>query len=292
VYSTLWDIACDNLLKGIEDDLDVIVYPPLPNMASSALVERRPELECLIGSDSSSDNSSVGWASSGTTKSKYIHGQGIGGLEEHCLAINESRSNKNLKPLVPVSIADNSGITTEVASDVFFFEDAQSVNKLRVDIGKSTAQTQTYSKVAVGGTFDHLHYGHKKLLTLAISSVNDFGVLEVGVTSDAMLKNKEVSDMIESQEVRVEKVKNFIDQLAPGLKNRRKVIIINDSLGPPAFDEKFDALVLSQETLKGGIEINRQRSGKGWNKLSLLCCRRTEAYCMSSTAIRKLLKGV
>ncbi len=48
-----------------------------------------------------------------------------------------------------------------------------------------------YSSVCVGGTFDMMHYGHRKLLTLAVSSVRPgTGRLHVGVKSDDMLTRK------------------------------------------------------------------------------------------------------
>ena len=51
-------------------------------------------------------------------------------------------------------------------------------------------QTPLFESVACGGTFDNLHSGHKKLLTLAASCCSAQGVLTVGVTADKMLQHK------------------------------------------------------------------------------------------------------
>merc|ERR1712238_400784 len=67
-----------------------------------------------------------------------------------------------------------------------------------------------YNSVAVGGTFDGMHYGHRKLLTLAISSVvsnpTSPGKLLIGVTSDEMLVSKEYSELIPSLKERIKEL--------------------------------------------------------------------------------------
>ncbi|RQD81094.1 phosphopantetheine adenylyltransferase, partial [Methanosalsum natronophilum] len=45
------------------------------------------------------------------------------------------------------------------------------------------------STVAVGGTFEYLHYGHKKLLEKAVELATSGGEVHIGVTSDKMANN-------------------------------------------------------------------------------------------------------
>ena len=71
------------------------------------------------------------------------------------------------------------------------------------------------------------------------------------------------------------------------MMNRIKIVEIKDAYGPPAHDARFDALVLSHETLETGVLLNRHRMTHGMPPLTLLCTRRTEAHGMSSTALRK-----
>lgn len=82
-----------------------------------------------------------------------------------------------------------------------------------------------FQSVCVGGTFDGMHYGHRKLLTLAVSSVDpNSGSLLIGVTSDEMLTTKKLSRLIPPLSERIDGVRKFMDKLAPGLKNRMKIV--------------------------------------------------------------------
>ena len=52
----------------------------------------------------------------------------------------------------------------------------------------------SFSNVAVGGTFDRLHVGHRLLLAVAAHATNH--QLYVGVTSDQLLANKQWADLL------------------------------------------------------------------------------------------------
>ena len=152
-------------------------------------------------------------------------------------------------------------------------------------------QKMLYESVCVGGTFDGLHFGHRKLLTLAVSSVNPLsGSLLVGVTVDEMLVKKKYAEFMPSFEERCRGVEDFLQRLAPGMMNRVQIVPIEDKFGPPGkADKHFDALVLSHETLQTGYELNQHRvENLQLEPLKLLCTRRTEAHGMSSTTLRKL----
>lgn len=92
-------------------------------------------------------------------------------------------------------------------------------------------------------------------------------------------------------------MRDFVESLAPGLKNRMRVIPIDDAYGPPGSPDPalndFDALVLSHETLPTGKKLNEHRAKNlGMEPLALLCTRRTEPHGMSSTALRRMRKNV
>lgn len=157
--------------------------------------------------------------------------------------------------------------------------------------------------VAVGGTFDHLHTGHKLLLTVAALLLEPPGQsdqqrrLVVGITQDELLKNKKYADFLESWDVRQQNVSNFLLTLLdysvpgvtlpatyrvsrPGLDG--KVVCtklgptleigyvgISDSYGPTITDMSISALVVSGETRGGGQAVNKMRQELGWPPLEV-----------------------
>ena len=235
--------------------LDLIVYPQnMPNTPPEGWIDLRPDLSCICSHDSI-----TGWVSSNDfatgTGRRYAStkGQGLGGLQAHVDAVNAERKVKGLDPLVALHV-DNWPDGAEVTGDpnIVFLEDEDAFEKIRINTneaetssskgenngfggslslgGATIPATSLYSSVCVGGTFDGMHYGHRKLLTLAISSVQPMsGRLLIGVTRDEMLTKKAFADRIPPLEKRMAGVLEFIGNLAPGMKNREFAHIVNSS---------------------------------------------------------------
>jgi len=303
--------------------LDLIVYPQnMPNSPPEGWIDLRPDLSCICSHDSI-----TGWISSNDFATgsgrKYAskEGQGLGGLRAHVDAVNAERKVKGLQPLVALHVDDwPDGAEVTGDPNVVFLEDEDAFEKIRASSssgsekeeaksgltgssiigGTAIPATSLYSSVCVGGTFDGMHYGHRKLLTLAISSVQPIsGRLLIGVTRDEMLTHKAFADRIPPLEERMAGVLEFIGNLAPGMKNRIRCVPISDEYGPPGqppesesypgLENDFDALVLSHETLPTGRKLNRYREDTlGIPPLKLLCTQRTEPHGMSSTALRRI----
>ncbi|CAG8450355.1 12658_t:CDS:2 [Acaulospora morrowiae] len=125
---------------------------------------------------------------------------------------------------------------------------------------------QIFQKVAVGGTFDHLHVGHKILLTMsAWTSTNK---LICGVTGDVMLINKKYKEYMESIDTRIEKTAKFLNNIRRGLLY--EVGPIYDPYGPTITDPDVEALIVSKETVSGADSINEERRKRGLNPLEIL----------------------
>ena len=99
------------------------------------------------------------------------------------------------------------------------------------DNTNSDANITTYTYAAVGGTFDHLHAGHKLLLSAAVAVARDR--LVVGVTGDAMLVNKKFAAYLEPFDTRVAAVRSFIASLNPNL--HVEISQLQNASGPVEF---------------------------------------------------------
>lgn len=145
-----------------------------------------------------------------------------------------------------------------------------------------------YRKVALGGTFDKLHNGHRKLLTLAAASSSD--TLVVGVMGDDLLKKKAKSELIATFSERKEIVTKFLAIAKPSLTY--DILELSDPFGPTITDPTIDAIVVSSETISGANKINQLRTEKGMLPLVILVSRRSGAATMSSTFIRETLSSI
>ncbi|EPQ58000.1 Nucleotidylyl transferase [Gloeophyllum trabeum ATCC 11539] len=115
-----------------------------------------------------------------------------------------------------------------------------------------------YPVVALGGTFDHLHAGHKILLSMSAWIAQEKVI--VGVTGDKLLVNKSNKEVLEKLPERVARVRAFLELFKPGLVYN--IVAIDDVYGPTAWDPNIQALVVSQETLPGAASIDKLRKEK------------------------------
>jgi pantetheine-phosphate adenylyltransferase len=118
------------------------------------------------------------------------------------------------------------------------------------------------SRIAVGGTFDPLHAGHKALLAKA-SELSRGGKLLVGLTSNEMVRNK-FHDVGEYHN-RSEDVLVFIR--SQGIE---PVIVKLDDPYGPTIKEDFDYIVVSPETHPVALKINSIRKEKGLRALKIV----------------------
>lgn len=158
-----------------------------------------------------------------------------------------------------------------------------------------------HTSVAVGGTFDHLHIGHKLLLSatafVAEPTARKPRNITIGITGDDLLVNKKFASQVGSWEARQAETAAFVESIlvfssdVPSIKtteqkndpgpNGKAILVhygndltinycqINDPFGPTITDESISALVISKETRAGGKAVNVKRSEKGWTELEV-----------------------
>jgi len=124
----------------------------------------------------------------------------------------------------------------------------------------------TCSKVAIGGTFDRLHIGHKRLIDTALSLGCD--EIVVGVVSNSLIKSKALSELIKPFNERVKIIGDYIRSKARNV--RLKIVELTDPYGPTIDDPSIDVIVVSEETLPRAIEINSIREKKGLKPLKIV----------------------
>jgi len=111
-----------------------------------------------------------------------------------------------------------------------------------------------HKTVAVGGTFDELHKGHKALLMKAFE-IGDHVV--IGLSSDDFAKKMMKPHFVATYKQRLEDLQKFLSE--NGWSKRAKIVPLDDSLGPIARTDGVNALVVSKDTETTAGEINRKR---------------------------------
>jgi len=141
-----------------------------------------------------------------------------------------------------------------------------------------------YQTVAVGGTFDMLHKGHIKLIkkALAIGST-----LIIGLTTDEMLQTFKKTHSIAKFDERKASLLNLFRCIKA--LHRVQIVPLNDPHGIDILRKDVEALLVSEETVQRGEEINTIRKTLNLQPLKLVVLHTVladDGYPISSTRIR------
>ena len=140
--------------------------------------------------------------------------------------------------------------------------------------------------VAVGGTFDEFHKGHRALLLKAFE-VGEHVL--VGVSADNLVQRMLKPHKVATYDVRVEELKGFLRR--QGLLERTTIVPLHDSYGVTLTSERLEGLVVSRETENRAAEINEKRKAKGLRSLEIFVIEMVPAENsdpISTTRIRLL----
>jgi pantetheine-phosphate adenylyltransferase len=154
-----------------------------------------------------------------------------------------------------------------------------------------------FRMVAVGGTFDELHRGHKVLLLKAF----EVGTrVMIGLCTDEFAEKLGKPHVTAPHEERLRDLKAFLSDY--GFSEKAEIIPLNDPYGPTLAESPIEALVVSEETRPTALKINEKRRKTGLPPLTIVTINMVPAEnCapISTTRIRKgeidreghLLKG-
>lgn len=111
-----------------------------------------------------------------------------------------------------------------------------------------------FKKMAVGGTFDELHRGHKVLLMKAFEFADH---VLIGLCSDEFVKKLNKPHSTAPYEERLAEVKAFLRE--NGFLERAQILQLNDPFGPTLSKGCIEALIVSKETEPTALKINEKR---------------------------------
>ncbi|MEM0204145.1 MAG: phosphopantetheine adenylyltransferase [Archaeoglobaceae archaeon] len=117
-------------------------------------------------------------------------------------------------------------------------------------------------KVALGGTFEPLHEGHKRLIETAVKLGGKN--ITIGITSDEMAR-KRVRCVLPFQ-VRAENVRQFVLRKY-GFEP--EIVMITSPFGK-TLEVDFDAIVVSPETYEMALKINEKRLEIGKKEIKIV----------------------
>ena len=122
------------------------------------------------------------------------------------------------------------------------------------------------ARVAVGGTFEIIHKGHRTLLAAAFAAAMGDQVL-IGLTADH-LANSTRRRMVQRYRDREWALRSYLERAFPGLDN--VVEMIEDEFGPAVDIPELEVLVVSENTYPTGVRLNEAREAKGFAPLRLI----------------------
>lgn len=140
-----------------------------------------------------------------------------------------------------------------------------------------------FETVAVGGTFDLFHRGHRTLLRKAFMVGNH---VLVGLVSDEFMKKLRKPHNIAPYAQRLEDLKKFLKR--KGVLGRAEILPLDDSYGVTLSRKDVDAIVVSEETEPRARKINEKRKSLGLPPLEIVTVRMVlseDHYPISSTRI-------
>lgn len=124
-----------------------------------------------------------------------------------------------------------------------------------------------YTRVVLGGTFDHFHAGHRDLLDHAFSIGKR---VTIGLTKASMNTKKKYARQIQSFAIRKQSIFAYVATI--GRASDVDILPIHDIYGNTLTDTTLEAIVVTPHTENGAIHINDARVQNGLRPLPISVC--------------------
>jgi len=143
-----------------------------------------------------------------------------------------------------------------------------------------------FKKVAVGGTFDELHRGHKALINKAFE-IGERVV--IGLSSDAFVSKMSKPYKTATYDERRSELEAFLND--SGLVRRFEIVPLNDPYGQTMSLDGLEALVVSQETQRTADKINEKRQRAGLPLLEIITVDMIPAENLAPISTTRIRRG-
>lgn len=141
--------------------------------------------------------------------------------------------------------------------------------------------------VALGGTFDPVHDGHRRLFERAF----ELGDVTVGLTSDELApKTRREDRYVRPFTQRKHDLERELSVFAEKHDREFDVRELTEPTGI-ATEEPFDVLIVSPETKKGGDRINEMREERGFDPLQVEVVGHVEAEDGDIISSTRIVRG-
>ncbi len=121
-----------------------------------------------------------------------------------------------------------------------------------------------FKHAVIGGTFDHFHIGHKKLIDETLTNSE---TVTIGISTEKLYSGKNLASEIESYQMRHASVCEYIK--SKKIEKVVKFIPIDDIFGSTLQERNIDAIFVTEENKYAADTINKKRQEINFPKLNI-----------------------